>query len=364
MFRTLKAVLNNLNETHYLKKRMIIRFKKTDSSLSDTAEKKLAENKEEIERLQGEVRHENLRIFTSNVLKARCKQTVLVTLPALMVAANIGIMTIPNKTLKTEEISAFVKKETIFTEEQQIPRVTDGNIYYYSLIGRDFVSETDISIYNMDVNKSELSFLICDDLDGFLATIDILSDGRLVLRNINSGKFIDLSKYDFSNATDIEEKYLMLFDEIVDYIIDSNNLLPEYEEKLLNMSQSEKRDIMIKIVEWESIGDRDVEFYANNVGWKILWTLLTVAYIAIEALVISKSRIKDSNMLSSQDGELIEDYQEEKGLFLLVFKYKLAFLKAEQERIKRLYELYSESLDPIMFAEDMLTPYERKLIGK
>lgn len=372
MFETLKAFFNNLDESKYLKIRGLVKYKKKNAQgeeiYGDELNKRDSDvdidaNIREIERLQTDVRHKNLHVFASNFALATGKQTAVYTVPAVLIAINIALWVLPNTRVASDNLEGYKIVETVITEEQQLEDYSDGNRYFSTFMGRDFVNDTDKNI--MQITSDMMYFQIKDDLDGFLAKLTIDSEGKLAIESVEKGKYIDLTEYDFTNAEALEARYVSLFDEVIEMIHDSNYINKSQKEELLAMAANDKRDILIRIVNYENLGELSVPVIKNNWGWRVGLLIVAAIYICVLGYIrYDNNGPFESNRLYNEEGELKSDFLPEKGLLFLGLKYRAAFLKAEQDRIRRLYDLYRETLHSSMKPEDVMTLYEKKLVHK
>ena len=284
-------------------------------------------------------------------------------MPAILVAANLVIWFRPSNEVKKDSLETYKLVETVVTEDAELRDYYADKIYYYSFLGRNFVDDNSEDLLEPPVDK--IYFQIREDLDGFLAKINIDSFGNLSLESIDDGKFIDLSEYDFSNAKEVSDEHLKLFDELIELIIDSGYLNEKGEQYLLEMSESEKRDILIRIAHYEGLGVQEVEVYKSNCFWRIVLLIISAIYLWAVIYIRYNNGPYESIKLENNNGELDDAYGYEFGLSNLGLKYKSVFVKAEHDRIMRIYQLAKESLDfDKCNLDDFLTSYEKKLVFK
>lgn len=366
MFKVFKAVANNMSEGTYLKSVNNLEFKENSVDLIDSINPVDVIDKEEVlnelDKLQNVMRHDNLRIFRSNIFSARCEQFLVMTLPAILVAGSIALWVSPANRIKTEELDTYKKIETVICGEHQV-KMEDPKLYYSSFFGKNFVDESRATDMLSGTGK-RLEIYITENLEGFLAKLDIRSDGSLSISDVDKGSYINLNEYDFTDAVNVEDKYVALFDRTVDLILESSYINDEDKEKLSSLNDSDKKLIIAKIIEYEDLGATNVKVYKSNWFWRIALTVIAGIYLWIVGFVHKEDGLPEFYELSNNNGELVEsEHKKNLGLFYLGVKYKEAFLAAERDRVQRIYDLCDENL--VSSSRDkVLTSYEKKLIKK
>lgn len=365
MFKIFRAVANNMSEGTYLKSVNNLEFK-NNALLDDQSNNQIEvidkdHTLRELDKYQDEIRHENLRVFRRNILNARLEQFLIVTLPAVLVAGSITLWALPAKHVKTESLETYKRFETIISDNRQIDFESD-KLYYSTFLGRDFVDKDKASDFTGSASQKRLEVYLTENLEGFLAKLNINSDGSLSINDIDTGTYLNLNDYDFTNGKDISEKYVSLFDKTIDLMLESGYIGDESKEKLKSLRESEKLEIVAKIVEYKGIGYTDVDVYKSNWFWRIALSIIAGIYLWAVIFVLKNDGLPEFYELINKDGELIEsEYKKDLGLFYLGTKYKEAFMAAERDRIKHIYEIADKNL--IGSSRDMMmTGYEKKLI--
>lgn len=361
MFEVTKAIINNLNEIPYLKNKNRISF---IESRKENSINKVEINKDqicaELEDLQIAVRHDNLKLFGLNMLKARAKQFAIITAPALLVAGNVALWASPSSKIKTESLNTYQRTETVFNEDEMLYSDVGDTLYYSTFLGRTYAND---NAANLSGNAGTiLYFQITEELDGFLSTFTISSEGKLYLSDVDDGSYIDLNDYDLTDATELEDKYKLLINEVINLMSESSYLNNTEKERLLEISESDKKDILAKIVEIEYIGKTDVDVVKSRWMWRIILSIVAIIYIWVLVSIYRENGPFESTVLENDNGSLSEgEYTEDLGLVFLGLKYKEIFLQAERDRIKRIYDL-SQDILSYQDANTILTKYEKKLI--
>lgn len=365
MFKIFSAVANNMSEGTYLKSVNNLEFKENaiEDNQSNNPVDIIDKDKtlRELDKYQNGIRHENLRIFRKNILNARLEQFLIVSLPALLVAGSITLWAIPAKYVKTESIDTYKRYDTVISDDQQI-NFENEKLYYSTFFGRDFVEKDKASDFSGSSTQKRLEIYVTENLEGFLAKLTINSDGSLSLNDIDKGAYLNLNDYDFSNAKNIDEKYVSLFDKTIDIMLDSGYLSDESIEELKKLSESDKKEVVAKIIEYKGIGETEVDVYGSRWFWRIVLSIIAGLYLWAEIYVLRNEGLPEFYELTNNNGELVEsEYTKDLGLFYLGTKYKEAFMAAERDRIKHIYEIADRNL--IGSSRDsMLTSYEKKLI--
>lgn len=365
MLKIFKAVKNNMSEGTYLRSVNHLEFKENSIKDDSSNNKQDSIDQEsvlkELDNLQDEIRHENLRVFSRNLLNARLEQFLIVTLPAILVAGSLALWIAPAKRVKTDKLDTYKRIETVISDNRQI-EVEEQKLYYSSFLGRDYVDDSKAKDFTGSSTTKKLEIYITEELDGFFANITINSDGSLSISDIDVGTYLNLEEYDFTNSVEMDAKYAPLFDRVVDLMMDSGYISDDAKEKLKTLNESDKKEIVAKIVEYEALGETDIDIYKSNWFWRIVLSIIAGVYTWIVIYVLKNDGLPDFYELSNKNGELVESsYQKQMGLFHLGTKYKEAFLAAEESRIKRIYELCDENLIGVS-RDSVLTSYEKKLV--
>ena len=264
--------------------------------------------------------------------------------------------------IETVETTEAKKIENVICGEHQV-KLEDPKLYYSSFFGKNFVDESRATDMLSGTGK-RLEIYITENLEGFLAKLDIRSDGSLSISDVDKGSYINLNEYDFTDAVNVEDKYVDLFDRTVDLILESSYINDEDKEKLSSLNDSDKKVIIAKIIEYQDLGATNVKVYKSNWFWRIALTIIAGIYLWIVGFVHKEDGLPEFYELSNNNGELVEsEHKKNLGLFYLGVKYKEAFLAAERDRVQRIYDLCDENL--VSSSRDkVLTSYEKKLIKK
>ena len=366
MFKVLKAVLNNLNEKKYLKSLNNLEFKENviEDNNSNNPVQVVDKNHviSELETLQDVMRHDNLQIYATNMLRARGKQFLIVTLPAVLTLSTALLWFLPANRVKSEKLDTYSRVETVICDNRQI-EIEDPNLYYSTFLGRNFVDEEKAKDLPTSTNK-RIELYITSELNGFLAKLNIGSDGRLSISDIDSGTYLNLNDYDFSDAKELDSKYSNLFDTVIDLMLESGYITDEQKEELKTLSESDKKEIVATIIEYNDLGKTNVDVYKSNWFWRIALTIITGIYIWILGYIRKEDGPWNSYVLTNDNGDLVEsEYKQEIGLFHLGTKYKEAFLAAEKNRIQEIEKIVDTYLTPE--SKDIIfTGHEKRLLLK
>lgn len=362
-----KYFFNNLKETKYLSNinRVEIDPTKTDGNnvLSETS---LRHRKEELDKIQVDTRHRNMRIYFKNMLGFRARQTFVLAIPTALTIGTVASFVLPYKRVVSKDFSdVYVKESTVLSN-------TEGEIfdnsdkYYYSsgffdLGDYDFVDDHNFNYVSHD---DTLVYQISDGIDSALAKFSYNSEGRLTFNSVEIGNFIDVSSYDFSDATDIEEKYKNLFSEVIELVKSEQNLSADQLEVLNNLVNSEESKIIIEIINYNKIGEGEAEIYKTRFAQR--WFLLIVSGLyawMLYEITIKDGSYKKGTELYPYDGQLCSNGSQVIGFFHVMLKYKEAFIKAEKDRIKKSYDLAKQYVSE-EDVDNLFTSFERKLTNK
>ena len=81
---------------------------------------------------------------------------------------------------------------------------------FFSLNEYTFVKDNEHG-YSSSLCYDNLTYQISDGIDSVLAKFSYDSEGKLTFNSVDVGKYIDVSEYDFSESSAIDEKYERLF---------------------------------------------------------------------------------------------------------------------------------------------------------
>lgn len=370
MFRVVKAVVNNINRFKYLRHLKRVKYKDPlEDNVNDITPYVEVQNKiDEVNRLQTEVRSNNLRVFSKAITVARAKQFAVYTMPVVLVGTFFSTMIwpgiLPEPPVKTKSLDAYKVTQTVFNEEYSLDAVSDGNIYYDSLTGNQkFVKETDKNLYS-DEDQDIVYYRIRDEFGGLLAKIIITKDGQLSVDSVDLANNHNGEEYNFGDAEPISGEYAELLDELTATIYDSELVSEDERELLMALLASENKDVLVKVIEHEFLGTMDVELYSKVVTWaQILLCITMLLYVTFAWWAVKEGDIKIKQLFRREDGELVLLEDADERLSLSVKQYKEEFLLAESERIRKIYDLYCEIVSKKSYAPtELLTGYEKKLL--
>ena len=147
-------------------------------------------------------------------------------------------------------------------------------------------------------------------------------------------------------------------------MLDSGYISNGGKEQLQSIRESDKKQIVASIISYENLGYTDVEVYKSNWFWRIALSVITGIYLWALIYVLKEEGLPDFYPIYNKNGELIEaEDPEQMGLFYLGTKYKEAFIAAEKDRIRRIYEICDKNFTDET-KDIILTSYEKKLIYK
>lgn len=356
MFATLKAVINNLNETKYIANRDEIEFKELEEV--DANNKLVISNDKiirELNNLQIDARHNNLKLFVTNFFKARLKQFFIYTTPALMIASNI-FLALAGKDTKTESLDAYKLKETIMSDEGAITIESDDT-YYEVLVDREYVNSSD---HNINSAHDDLDVWIFGQNESICADFSIDSSGKLSVAQANMDVYVDITDYDMSDATELTEKQERLIKEALTSISESSYLNSEEQQRVKELIEDESVDFLAIYKDYEYLGELDVETNKSGFG-RGVWFLVSILYIAVLLWIRKETGPFTSHELFNEDGVLRESRTDDDlGIIYLAMKYKEIFKKAEEDRVKRIKKLGYSNCNAFSF-DKTLTNYEKKI---
>lgn len=364
MFKLVGRLSNNLSERRYIKEAGNLEIKKIDNSdgqnnLPVTIDE--ARVLRELEQLEVNMRHNNLRVFIRNIVPCRLKQFFLYTVPALIVAGGVTLFVLPSTYTTTDNLEVFKKEEVVFLNgEQSI--LEDDSKYYGVYIDRNYVDDNNKNIHPLE--GTDLEFYVTEGLEGFRIKASVDNDGKISISEAIKGDYVDLEKHEQEAFSEMDSKYVELFDKVVDMVIEDSYFGKKDDQRLKELSDSDKAYIVGSLVSYYSQGYEDVEVVKNN-WWARIGAIVALALYDWLIIYLKNNQfVFESRKVSEKNGEL-DDTSEtyELGFINLGLKYKEAFIDAEEKRIKRIYKLLEENFVPGT-TDRVLTSYEKRLILK
>lgn len=361
-----KFLINNISEKRYLKNINRVNFnRKNTGSNNILDDEQIKERMNEINRYQTEYRHRNLTTLKSYMSELRAIQFFGILLPASLIGATIGNFLLPYKRIKTKEYEAYQKESTVLSEEEgQITNLVDK--YYYNtnyLLFDPIFLDSEHNTYAYSL-PNDLEYRISNGIDMAIANFELGKKGKLIFNNVEIGKYIDESDYDFSKSTDIDSKYKNLFDDVYELIKSEGNLDENQLEALEKIYNSEDKKIIIEIIKTVNIGDKKVEIVKTRLFSRMLLLFIIAMYISMEIIIYKKLNFNEGYDINYSDGLLSitagKSITDKYDFLRQSIKYKEAFIRAEVDRISRAIDLANEYIEE-QDREEIFTPFERKL---
>ena len=357
MFATFKVVKNNLNETKYIANKDELIFKNLIEKDSNNKVEIVSENnvRRELDQLQTEIRHNNLKLFMKNLVKARLKQFFIYTAPALMVAGNLYAYGLGGDT-KHETLDAYKVTKTVLTDEGSLVIESDDK-YYYTLIEREFVDEKD---HNTSSYMDDLDLWLFSEGASVHGDFSIDSDVKITVDSADVDSYTDINEYDMTNAQELSERQSRFIKDILLKLSETSYLNGNEREKVRELIESDTIDYLAIYKDYEALGEMDVETKKSG-GGRIIFSVITAAYIGFLIWLRCSCGPWVSRELTNDDGKLEESYNDEDlGIIYLAMKYKEIFKKAEEDRIKRIKTLGYKYFNAYEF-DKTLTKFEKKI---
>lgn len=336
-----KYFFNNLKETVYLAhiNRVEIDRTKTDAN-NELSDREVKNRRKQLDEIQIDDRHNNMRIYMKNMIDFRLGQTFVFAIPAALAIGTVASFVLPYKRVDSKKFSDVIVKESTVISN------TDGEIYdnsqkyYYSSgffdIGDyDFCDENDHN-YASGSDYDSLVYQISNGMESIIAKFAYNSEGKLTFKGVDIGDFIDVKDYDFSESTNIEEKYSKLFDEVIELVKAEESLSAEQLEILNSLANSEEKKILIEIVKYNNIGEGHTDIYKTRFAQRLILLLISFFYLWFLYAVFKDGDLDKGTELYADDGVLHYNKDVRIGIFHVILKYKEAFIQAEKQRIKKL----------------------------
>lgn len=362
MFRFTRTVLNNLNKDKYLKNINDVRVR--ELTVDNTGNNPITKEGDlsNIKYYEEELRHNNLKVFYKYYLIARAKRFFIVTMPAIIGALSIGSFCLPTYHETNKDIRMYNVKTT--TLSNTLGEAHSEEKYYDTVLDKKLIDFPDME--NLSSRSSELNFRISDGTNSIVSNLLVESDGSLRVNTANQVDVLDLTGYEDLEYSDMNAKYADLFDDIISILSDSGALSSNEKEELTRLSQLDKAEIIVQIVEKEYIGKENVRVNASIIGWRVFLLIVLGLYIFFECLCLSDDGYVDNKSVEvGRNGELRKDpsCSSEFGLMYGPMKYRELFMKAEKDRISA---IESEAYKNIEEADidKIFTSFEKKLLKK
>lgn len=359
-----KYFLNNLKETTYLSNIDRVEFDSTKTDGNDMlSDSQLQQRRENLDKIQIRDRHNNMRIYVKNMLDFRMGQLFTLVVPTALVVGTVASFVVPYRRAVDKKFTDVIVKESTILSNIDGQITDNSQVYYHS---ENFLSLNDYKFVNENEDnykyqQDKLIYQISNGIDSAIAKFSYDSNGKLSFNGVDVGKYIDINEYDFSEASKIDEKYEILFDEVLNLIkSESNDLSAEFLDVLDQVSKSEDRKIIIDIVKYNNIGPGTTKIYKTRLFQRIILSIVTGLYGLCLFFIYQDGELSKGNKLYSLDGRLCEEQNQTIGYWHVGLKYKEAFIRAEVDRIKRAHELATEYVNDEEI-EDLFTRFERKL---
>lgn len=246
MLSTTKALINSLNQFKYLKNINRVRLRETnaDSNYKNSNEVSL----KKIEKLENEVRVNNLKVFTINYTKLRLKRFWFVSFPAVLTASLIIAFLPPSKLPTRAKLPTYNHEMTDYNSSYGVRMVsepvyvTDEGFKNYTL------KDDNKGIKEGDV-KDNIVFQMSDNDDYLVAKLNISDEDMLTMADVTVGDHFDFTEYNESEYThDESDNFDLLYDKIVKMVDEYVYLNDEEKEVLDKLSESEKKMLLLRLV--------------------------------------------------------------------------------------------------------------------
>lgn len=360
-----KYLLNNLKEATYLRNIDRVEFDSTKTDSNDMLnERDLKRRRDKLDEVQIFMRHNNLHVYVKNMLKFRVNQVLTLAVPIALAAGTVASFVSPYKRVVSKNFTdVYVKESTVLSNTEG--QITDiGGKYYYdtSSLSDDYkyVNENDDD-YNWNACMDNLTYQISDGVNSALAQFSYSSEGKLSFEGVDIGNYIDVSEYDFSNATDVDEKYEKLFDEVLNLIKEQGDLTDAQRQMLDDLAESPDKKTIINIIRYDNIGAGATDIYKTRFWQRFFLSIASFIYGLLLFAVCKDGDVSKGTQLCAENGNLGTYDNRNIGFWHVALKYKEAFIKAETERIKMANEMAEEYVRDDQ-VDSLFIEFEKKLL--
>ena len=370
MFRLTKALINNVNQTTYLKNISKLKPKTIDTDTKDLVNDAKHDSLDEINRLETEVRAQNLKLFLNNYLGLRTYRFLTISLPAILTAGTIALFATPNRHDAMTNFTLTHGQQKIYSSEYGKTEIEKD--YYVTTVGDDLLSRSVSANNEREIIESKsylhdsLSFRIYDDVNSILAKFDIDSDGELTISHIKIGDYLDLNDYKDYNFENLDQDYYDLINRIINALNATNTLTDEQKTLLNNLNESDKKVIVAELIKYTELPDQDILISKPNTLWRIIFAIVTGLYLLIESMLIKEYKSEffyiESEEIKNCNGELKKGEQFDYRLWFGPLRLKEEFIAAERDRIMRIKEeIDKNATSTVKNPAPILSRYERKM---
>lgn len=351
MFKTLRVILNNMDEKPYVKGKTKFKlYKDTEKNLTPLS--KDSKEMQRIDALETTVRYNNLKIYASNMAKLRGKQFSLIVLPVLL--GSLTIFTWVGKGYnKTEVLPTYQKVVIEMDEENLYKDGVEPEKYVYTVFGRTFTDGQNAVSIDGTTSKARINFGEGENAVQVVYNVD--TDGTWDYSSYTTESFFNLEGKNLDNAMEIPTKYDNIIDEaaaIFKSHLSSGSKTAKLVDEILT---NEKNDIIVRIEQFEKIGDYPYETHHSYWLWRILLIICDVVLGCL--LAYYRDDVTQVNVIESNKGELYT-YSRTMSIIHAVMKYKEALLQAEIERISEIDTITKKNNG----TGEILSKFEKKLI--
>ncbi len=368
MLDTTKTVINNINQFKFLRNIDRVSLKKDANTQTNNVVSEEG-NKDRIMELQTDLRVNNLHVFRESYFSLRLYRFFVLTLPAIITAGAIGLLSTPSRVNKNDTATHYTKEETLYKFGEGVATQTK-EVYDLDWTG-DFFGHKIVSPEGVSVEdgvNDKITFKIHDGETCVTGSVNISNDGAMTANSAGVvNNYYDVDEYQdvTFNETEDDEMYALLFDRVVALVKDSGYLNSKNEEILDALTASDKKVIVLSIASYENHGKAEVILSKTRMPRKVMLIIIAAIYDLVLALTYSYRKDEIGvDVMTHENGKLIDQSTEYTGsLWFSSLKIKEAFLAAEKERILML----ASEIDKNVAPEDrgkLLTGYEKRLVKK
>lgn len=364
MFDLSKAIINNLNQAKYLKNIKRVSAKEIDNGRAYKAPVQSSnpsiKSIKELENLQSTIRVKNLKYFASSYAYLKFQRFFAITLPAMLTAVTIGLGCAPSR-VEDGTVSTYKVTDTIYHSE--LGQTESEYTGYVRGDGHKFLQNKVIENDNfkeLTSTSSKLYFKIYNESETFTATFDLGSEGKIIYSSSDVYNHIDLSNYEDIIFNELENDYSVIYDQVVDMVLNNNSISKSRRETLEALTDDEKKTIVIEIIQYINQGKKDVPMTKSHKTTMIIMIIVTLIYLLVDAInVFVYEHIPGTTWdISNYNGGLEQTKDKvKKGAFFGTIKLKEEFLAAERDRIKLIRKEIEDNLEDGAVAK-LLTKYE------
>ncbi len=363
MLSTTRAIINSINRFKYLKNinRVQLKPKETNFNFS-----KSNVSLDEIEKLENEVRVNNLKVFSKNYAYLALKRFWFVSLPALLTASSIFTFVSSSKVSTKENLPTYDHEEMEYNSNYGVKKVSEP-VYVTDEGLKNYTLAHESNGIKESFVQDNIVFRISNNDDCLVAKLNITNEDKLTLSEVKIGNYFDFTEYNPEEYSDDEAvNFDLLYDKIVSMINEYIKLTYGQKRVLETLSADEKKTVVINVSKYVNLRETSLDVYKSKMWLKIALIIALIINLVISGFTIWDDRdhiTKFIELSFNDDGYLVECLKRNTNIIYEGIRYKEAFLAAERERIKLLEQEINKNVS-CNDRQKLLTRYESHLLAK